>query len=107
MTHYVPVACLRSSSSPSHAHLVKYSFAYPLRAAQIKTNHRTRRSTNNKTSAPRYGEPTESPPLSAVKIEEMLNKLSPGNLKKATSDFMKEWEKSLGEPVMPIKDKAC
>lgn len=53
----------------------------------------------------------ESPPHSAVKLEELsidvLSKLSPGNLKRVTSDFMKEWEKSLGEPGAPVKDKAC
>lgn len=37
----------------------------------------------------------------------MLNKLSPGNLKKATDDFMREWERSLGEPEVSVKDKAC
>lgn len=50
----------------------------------------------------------ECPPPSALKLEELslgvLNKLSPGNLKKATDEFMKEWEKSLIEPA---KDKAC
>ncbi|KAF3760311.1 hypothetical protein M406DRAFT_348565 [Cryphonectria parasitica EP155] len=64
-------------------------------------------SLKDKTSTPCHREPPESPPLSAVKIEEMLKQLSPGNLKRATSDFMKEWEKSLGEPAIPIKDKAC
>lgn len=36
----------------------------------------------------------------------VLNKLSPGNLKRATNDFMKDWERSLGEPET-VKDKAC
>lgn len=52
-----------------------------------------------------------SPSASSLKLEELslgvLNKLHPGNLKRATSDFMKEWERSLGEPGIPIKDKAC
>lgn len=38
----------------------------------------------------------------------MLNRLHPGNLTRATSEFMRDWERSLGEPgAMPIKDKAC
>lgn len=76
-----------------------------------KTNQRAAHS-KDQSSSPCDGELAyESPPPSAVKLEELsigvLNKLSPGNLKRATSDFMKEWEKSLGEPAIPIKDKAC
>lgn len=80
-----------------------------------KTNHRAASSQNisPKMLASSDYEPSSfdgSPHLSALKLEELslgvLNKLSPGNLKRATSDFMREWEKSLGEPEA-IKDKAC
>lgn len=46
-----------------------------------------------------------------MRLEELslgvLNKLSPGNLKRATDEFLTEWERSLGEPVGTGKDKAC
>lgn len=43
---------------------------------------------------------------SALKLEELslgvLNKLTPGNIKRTASDFMKEWEKSLSPPPEPV-----
>lgn len=76
-----------------------------------KTNHRAAHSKNSSSTPCNSESSYEAPPPSAVKLEELslgvLNKLSPGNLKRATNDFMKEWEKSLGEPAMLVKDKAC
>lgn len=77
-----------------------------------KTNHHAVPSANTSPSpCDRELAQSPSPSASSLKLEElslgMLNKLHPGNLKRATSDFMKEWERSLGEPAILIKDKAC
>ncbi|KAH8898513.1 hypothetical protein GQ53DRAFT_881735 [Thozetella sp. PMI_491] len=54
---------------------------------------------------------TRSPsPGTAAKLEELLppvlNRLTPSNLKKHATDFMKEWERSLSppEPATPVRD---
>lgn len=95
-----------------------------------KTNHRAPSSpyTTPSSSPPRDHEPAYTsdvgssssttasdavPPSAALKLEELLplgvlNKLSPGNLKRATDEFLTEWEKSLaGEQAVEVKDKAC
>lgn len=88
---------------------VRYSFAYPPARVPKTLAYRAAHS-QDQSPPPSDCELTfeSPPPPSAVRLEELslgvLNKLSPGNLKKATDEFMKEWEKSLVEPV---KDKAC
>lgn len=94
-----------------------------------KTNHRAPSSpyTTPSSSPPRDHEPAYTSdicsgtasdsgsiaPSAALKLEELLplgvlNKLSPGNLKRATDEFLTEWEKSLGgEQAVEVKDKAC
>ncbi|KAJ9142783.1 DUF4048 domain protein [Pleurostoma richardsiae] len=51
-------------------------------------------------------EPAAPTSPSSLKLEELslgvLNRLSPGNIKRTASDFMKEWEKSLSPPPEPI-----
>lgn len=37
----------------------------------------------------------------------MLNRLTPSNLKKTASDFMREWEKSLSPPAPPQEAAAA
>lgn len=94
-----------------------------------KTNHRAPSSpyTTPSSSPPRDHEPAYTSdvcpstasdsgsiaPSAALKLEELLplgvlNKLSPGNLKRATDEFLTEWEKSLGgDQTVEVKDKAC
>lgn len=92
-----------------------------LRRKQQKTNHRAPSSQDPASVfAPDDddddgGIQDEHAALSAaLKLEELgaiMTKLSPGNLKRATDDFLAEWERSLGAAAVTVraggKDKAC
>lgn len=57
---------------------------------------------DQKSSPPRNRRPSSYSPPSPNKLEELLppvlNRLTPSNLKRTATDFMKEWEKSLSPP---------
>ncbi len=64
---------------------------------------KTRQHSRKKASASRLRNQSPATPSSANnKLEELLppvlNHLTPSNLKKTASNFMKEWEKSLSPP---------
>lgn len=53
----------------------------------------------NRRATQRTGAQSSTPSDSPSKLDDMswavLNRLTPGNIKRTASDFMKEWEKSL------------
>ncbi len=46
--------------------------------------------------------------MNVTKLEELpqviLNRLSPGNIKRTAADFMREWEKSLSPPPETVSN---
>lgn len=60
------------------------------------------------TKTSRATEPLQTPILSPTKLEEilpnMVNRLSPSNIKRTANDLLNEWEKSL---IPPQKEQAA